>query len=130
MIKFIPSFAVFAVALSLLTAGAMAGEIKPYNEAAFSEAKAAGKTILLDFHADWCPVCRKQGPLLQSLVQEDKLKDVVVFKVNYDKETALKKDLKVANQSTLIVFKGGQEASRATWVTDKDEIRSLIEKGL
>jgi len=130
MIKYIPSFAVFAVALNLLTAGAMAGEIKPYNEAAFSEAKVAGKTILLDFHADWCPVCRKQGPLLQSLVQEDKLKDVVVFKVNYDKETALKKDLKVTNQSTLIVFKGGQEASRATWVTDKNEIRSLIEKGL
>ncbi len=57
----------------------MAGEIKPFNQDAFTEAKVSGKTVLLDLHTDWCPVCRKQGLLLQTLVQEDKLKDVVVF---------------------------------------------------
>jgi thioredoxin 1 len=130
MIKYIPSFAAIALAVNLIAASALAGEIKPYNEAAFSEAKAAGKTVLLDFHADWCPVCRKQGPLLGSLVQEDKLKDIAAFKVNYDDETALKKQLKVTSQSTLIVFKGEQLVSRAVGVTDKDKIRALIEKGL
>jgi thioredoxin 1 len=131
MIKYIPpSFAAIALAVNLIAASALAGEIKPYNEAAFAEAKAAGKTVLLDFHADWCPVCQKQGPLLGSLVQEDKLKDVAAFKVNYDDETALKKELKVTSQSTLIVFKGDHVMSRAVGVTDKDKIRALIEKGL
>ncbi|HMD53454.1 MAG TPA: thioredoxin family protein, partial [Phycisphaerae bacterium] len=97
MIKYIPSFAAIALAVNFIAASALAGEIKPYNEAAFAEAKAAGKTVLLDFHADWCPVCRKQGPLLGSLVQEDKLKDIAAFKVNYDDETALKKQLKVTS---------------------------------
>jgi len=130
MIKYIPSFAAIALAVNLIATSALAGEIKPYNEAAFTEAKAAGKTVLLDFHADWCPVCRKQGPVLESLVQEDKLKDIAAFKVNYDHETGLKKQLKVTSQSTLIVFKGEQAVSRAVGVTDKDKIRSLIEKGL
>lgn len=130
MIKHIPSFAAIALALNLITVGAMAGEIKPYNEAAFREAKAAGKTVLLDFHADWCPVCKKQGPVLGSLVQEDKLKDIAAFKVNYDDEAALKKQFKVTSQSTLIVLKGEQVVSRATGVIDRNKIRALIEKGL
>ena len=130
MIKYIPSFAAIALVVNLIATSALAGEIKPYKEAAFSEAKAAGKTVLLDFHADWCPVCRKQGPVLGSLVHEDKLKDIAAFKVNYDDETALKKQLKVTSQSTLIVFKGEKLVSRAVGVTDKDKIRALIEKGL
>jgi thiol-disulfide isomerase/thioredoxin len=130
MIKCIPSLAAFAAALNLTIAGAMAGEMKSYSEAAFSEAKAGGKTVLLDFHADWCPVCQKQGPLLQSLLQEDKFKGIVAFKANYDNETELKKQFKVTNQSTLIVFKGEKAVSRATWVSDKEKIRALMEKGL
>ena len=130
MIKYILSFAAIALAVNIIAASALAGEIKPYNEAAFAEAKAAGKTVLLDFHADWCPVCKKQGPVLGSLVQEDKLKDIAAFKVNYDDETALKKQLKVTSQSTLIVFKGEKLVSHAVGVTDKDKIRALIEKGL
>jgi|SRR5271155_3536299 len=122
--------AVFAVVFTLFTFTVVAGEIKPYSETTFKEATTAGKTVLLDFHADWCPVCRRQGPLIESLAQEDKLKDVVVLKVNYDDEGALKKQLKVSIQSTLIVFKGEKEVTRATGMTDKDKLRELIEKGL
>ena len=130
MRKYIPSLAALAVAFVLSAGSALAGEIQPYKAAAFEEAKAAGKTVLLDFHADWCPVCRKQGPVIESLVQEGKFKVIVAFQVNYDDETALKKQLKVTSQSTLIVFKGGKEVSRATGVVDKTDIRALIEKGL
>ncbi len=130
MTKRFTSVAIAVAVFTVICVSAFAGEIKPYNEAAFKEATAAGKTILLDFHADWCPVCRKQGPLLKSLVQEDKLKDVAAFKVNYDNEKALKQQFKVTSQSTLIVLKGETVVSRATGMTDKEEIRALIEKGL
>ncbi len=122
--------AVFAAVFTLFTVGAVSGEIQPYGETAFKAATSGGKTVVLDFHADWCPVCRKQGPLLESLAQEDKLKNVVVLKVDYDEERALKKQLKILSQSTLVVFKGEKEVARATGVTDKDQIRELIEKGL
>jgi thioredoxin len=122
--------AVLAAVFTLLTVSVLAGEVQPYGETAFKAATSAGKTVLLDFHADWCPVCRKQGPLLESLAQEDKLKNVVVLKVDYDDERALEKQLKILSQSTLVVFKGEKEVARATGVTDKDKIRELIEKGL
>jgi thiol-disulfide isomerase/thioredoxin len=130
MIKRIASLAAIIGALTLVTTGAFAGEVKPYSQSAFNEAKAAGKTVLLDFHADWCPVCKKQGPIIQSLVQDDKFKDIAVFKVDYDNEKALKQQLKVTNQSTLVVFKGDKAVARSTWVTDQNQIRALIEKGL
>ena len=130
MKKYIPALTALAMAFVLTAASAMAGEIQPYDAVAFTEAKAARKTVLLDFHADWCPVCRKQGPVIESLVREDGFKNIVAFKVNYDDETSLKKQLKVTSQSTLIVFKGGKEVSRATGVVDETDIRALIEKGL
>jgi len=122
--------AVVAAVYTLFTVSVVAGVIKPYAETVFREASSEGKTVLLDFHADWCPVCRKQGPLLEGLAQEEKLKDVVMLKVDYDNEKALKRQLRVSSQSTLVVFKGEKEVSRATGVTDKDKIRDLIEKGL
>lgn len=130
MIKRVKTVAVLVTALTLISASASAGEVKPYSEASLKEAKAAGKTVLLDFHADWCPICKKQGPVIQNLLQEDKLKEVAAFKVDYDNETALKQQFKVTSQSTLIVFKGEKAVARATGVTDKDQIRALIKRGL
>ena len=54
----------------------------------------------------------------------------MAFKADYDSETALKKQLKVKDQSTLIVFKGNTAVSRATWITDENKLRALIDKGL
>jgi len=121
--------AFLTTALILVTAPVMAAE-QPYSAATLDRMLAAGQPVVVDFHADWCPVCRKQAPILGSLVQEDKLKNIAAFKVNYDDETALKTQLKVTSQSTLIVFKGEQLVSRAVGVTDKGKIRALIEKGL
>jgi thioredoxin 1 len=132
MIKRISPVAAILVALSLLTAATTAASaaINDYDADAVKKAQAAGKTVLLDFHADWCPVCRKQGPVIQGLLKEDRLKEIAAFKVNYDEEKALKKEMKVTRQSTLIVFKGAKEAARATGPTDKAAIRALLEKGL
>lgn len=109
---------------------AKAGQARPFDQAAFDKAKADGKTVLVDFAASWCPTCKKQGPVIESLLKEDKYKDVVAFKADYDKEQELKKQLKVTGQSTLVVFKGDKEAGRAMGITDKVAIGTLLAKGL
>jgi hypothetical protein len=48
MIKRFTSVAIAVAVFTLICVGAFAGEIKPYNEAAFKDATAAGKTILLE----------------------------------------------------------------------------------
>jgi thioredoxin 1 len=118
----------FAISVSSLSA--FAGGWSPYEEAAFAKAQGEGKTIVLDFHADWCPTCKKQKPILESLLQEEQFGPVVGLTVDFDKENQLKKQLKVQKQSTIIVFKGKNEVARSTGITKKDEIKALVSKGI
>ncbi len=125
-------FLTISMIAGALTIGvsAFAGEWEPYDESAFKQAQAEGKTVVLDFHADWCPTCKKQKPILEGLLKEKDFEAVVGFTVDYDDATDLKKSLKVQKQSTLIVYKGKREVARNIGLTNKDEIKALILKGI
>jgi thioredoxin 1 len=101
-----------------------------FDDAAFKEAQESVQTILVDFHATWCPTCAKQKPVLDELLGEKEFQNVKAFVADYDASTELKKQMKVASQSTLVVFKGTREVARSTGVTDPSELRALLRKGL
>ena len=117
------------VALVALPFAAFAGEAQPYSKSAFEQAKNEGKSILLDFKADWCPTCRAQSKTLDSLLESSEFDHVVAFTVNYDKEGALKKEFRVVSQSTLVVLKGDKEINRAIGITDSKSIAKLLSSG-
>jgi thiol-disulfide isomerase/thioredoxin len=83
-----------------------AGE-RPFDQALFDKAIAEGKPTIVYFHADWCPTCHAQQPIVDHLAAAPEMKPVAVFVADYDKEVALKKALRVTHQSTFVVFKGG-----------------------
>lgn len=103
---------------------------QPFSQPAFDKALAAGKPVVVDFAASWCPTCKQQKPIVQSLVDDTKRKSLTVFVADYDKEVALKKKLNVTMQSTLIAFKDGKEVARSTGQTDKAELAALLDKAL
>jgi len=102
----------------------------PFTQAAFDKAVAAGQPVIVDFQASWCPTCKAQKPIVQSLMQERKMEDVTLFAADYDTEQALKRQLRVAQQSTFVVFKGGKEVGRSTGETSKSAIAALFDKAL
>lgn len=105
--------ALVCLALAVITAKA-AG---PFDAKAFETAQVAGRTILIDVTAPWCPVCRRQKPTIESLqIDFDTAKDVL-------------KRFRVTQQSTLIVFKGRNEVGRSTGDTDHARIRKLVASG-
>ncbi len=108
---------------------AFAGE-RPFDQALFDKAVAQGRPTIVYFHADWCPTCRAQQPIVDRLAAAPEMKDVTVFVADYDKEVALKKALRVTHQSTFVVFKGGHEVIRSTGQTDEQNIRDTWEKAL
>jgi thioredoxin 1 len=118
------------IGLLLLISNVAFADFVPYSKSAHDMAIKEGKTIVIDFHASWCPTCRKQEPILNEIVNMPEFKNVVGFKADYDKEKDLKKSLKVSKQSTLVVFKGDSEVARSTGATNKKDIQMLIEKGL
>jgi thioredoxin 1 len=94
-----------------------------YSDAAFQSATASGKPVVIEFHADWCPTCRAQAPVLRSLAGK-----FTILTVNYDGQKSVVKKFGVRRQSTLIVFKDGKEVGRAVGITSKSAISSLLAK--
>lgn len=121
-------FAVF-VAACVLSLVALASTVK-YDKAAFDRAVAAGDPVIVQFHADWCPTCKAQAPIVSELLREPRMKDVKFFVADFDSEHALKKSLRVMSQSTFVVFKGGHEVARSTGQTARPELESLFGKAL
>lgn len=115
--------------LLLLASATLADEV-PFNQAQFDRDKAAGKPVVVYFHADWCPTCRVQKPIVDKLAMEPSLRPITIFVADYDTETALEKTLKVGSQSTFVVFKQGHEVTRSTGQTQEPVIRSVLQQAL
>lgn len=122
--------ALSAVAVIGISAPAMAGPIKPYSVAAFRAAQKAGKPILVDVHADWCPTCRRQAPSIVEISKDPAYSKLVIFKVDFDKQVKEREALNVRKQSTLLAYKGMVEKGRSTGITDRNEIRKFAATAL
>ena len=120
-----------ALALSLggtaaITSPAPAAEAQAFSPAAFDAAKAAGRPILIDVSAPWCPTCKAQRPILTKLEAEPRFKDLVVFSVAFDSQQDVLRTFNVRMQSTLICFKGSQETARSTGDTKPASLAQLL----
>lgn len=119
-----------AAALLISAAAAAAAEVKPFSPAAFDAAKAAGRPVLVDVSAPWCPTCKAQAPILSGLEADPKFKDLVVLDVDFDSQKDVLRAFGVRMQSTLIAFKGGREVARSTGDTGAASIARLLDKTL
>ena len=119
----------FGTALLLVAVLAQAAG-QPYDKAKFDAALAAGKPVIVDFAADWCPTCKEQKPVVDALMSEPRRQAITFFVADFDKEAALKKRLKVTMQSTFVVMKGGRRVMSSqrlstqnttpSWSSEKD----------
>jgi thioredoxin-like negative regulator of GroEL len=123
-----------ALAMALVAGGlfssAWANTPVPFSDAAFKAAQASGAPILVEIHADWCPVCKAQTPILDKLTADPKFKDLKVFRVDFDAMKPVVKQFGAQMQSTLIVFKGSAEQGRSVGDTRQDSIAGLLDKSL
>ena len=103
--------------------------LSPYSADALAKLQTAGSPVALHFHADWCPTCRAQAKSLEALKADTSL-NMTVLSVDYDKETALKKQLNVRSQSTFIVFRGVAEKARQIGETAPESIRKTLGSAL
>lgn len=119
---------IISLMAGLLFAAAAAAAGKPFDQAGFEAAQAAGKPILVQIHADWCPTCRAQEPIISKLLQDPKNADLVVLRVDFDQQKDVVKRFRSQYQSTLIVFRGKKEVSRSTGETREDAIAAQLAK--
>lgn len=118
-----------AMSLAPLAASA-ADDVRPFSPAEFGAAQQAGKPILVEIHAGWCPTCKAQAPIVAELRKEPKFKDLVVFRVDFDSQKEVVRQFGARQQSTLIAFRGGAEAGRSVGDTSKSSIGALLAKAI
>ena len=116
--------------LASVASVAFAQEKKPFDRADFEAAQAAGKPILIDVSAPWCPTCKAQAPILSKLMSDPRFKGVIAFNIDYDSQKDLLRKFNVQRQSTLIVFKGKQEAGRSVGDTNPASIEAMLAKAI
>lgn len=117
-----------ALVISVFATFAMAAGIKSFSQAEFDQLAAAGKPVVLDISATWCPTCKAQKPIIDSLMKRPAYKDVTLMNIDYDAEKATLRKFRVATQSTLVAFKGGKEVGRSVGDTSPAGIEALIKK--
>ena len=122
--------ALAALGGALLSGAAHAAETVPYTQATFDAAQKAGKSVLVEIHAPWCPTCKAQAPILSSIEKTDAYRDLLVVHVDFDSQKDAVQRFGARMQSTLITFKGGKETGRSVGDTNPDSIAALLAKAI
>lgn len=102
----------------------------PFDQQAFDAAQKAGKPILVEITAPWCPACKAQAPILTKLRMEARFKNLETFTIDFDSEKALMRKFGAKLQSTLICFRGATETGRSIGETQPEWLEAQLEKTL
>ena len=89
-----------------------------------SEVLNADKVVLLDFFASWCGPCRMVSPVIDEIAEE--YEEILVGKVDVDKESDLAAKFQVYSIPTLVVMKDGKVLSQETGAKSKDQILKML----
>ena len=98
------------------------------NDDFVSVVEHAAGVVLIDFYADWCGPCRKQGGILHEMEHTARQKNASIIKVNVDQHRGLASAFNVTSMPTLILIKDGQVIDRQTGVANHQKIASLLSR--
>jgi thioredoxin 1 len=97
-----------------------------YSAVAVDQALADGKKVAFFFHATRCPSCRK----LDKNIENDLTvipSDTVLFKVDYDRNTELKRKYEVTSQHTIVLIDANQALIKKSMWDNIKTLTSLLQ---
>ncbi len=83
--------------------------------------------VVVDFYADWCGPCKFMAPVLDEIARERK-GQILVTKLDTDRNPASAVHYGIRGIPTLIIFKGGREATRQVGAVPKANLERIIEQ--
>ena len=128
MLKKLISLSLAGLLTSVIAFAAQAAEKVNYDAKSFAAAQAAGRPILVEIRASWCPTCKAQEPILGNLEKHDRFRNLLVVLVDFDSQKEAVRAFGAQMQSTLIAFRGSVETGRSVGDTNATSIATLLDK--
>jgi len=83
----------------------------------------SGKTVLVDFWAEWCGPCKMVAPVLDEIAGEHKDK-ITIAKLDIDANPSTARDYSVMSIPTMIVFQDGKPVKQIVGAKPKAALLS------
>jgi thiol-disulfide isomerase/thioredoxin len=112
----------------ILSSNVFAAEVEMnFTKDTFESAQKAGKTVIVNSWNKWCYTCVKQEKIIKEAKKD--FKDIL-FLSYAQKNKDIAKYLNIDYRSTIVIYRNNKEIARAIGITKKEEIYSLIKKGI
>ncbi len=95
----------------------------------YDEIVSSGKTVMIDFWAEWCGPCRMMSPIVDKFAEEYADK-ATVCKCNVDEEDDLTVKFGIRSIPTIIFVKNGEVADKQVGACSEADLRAKLEKQL
>lgn len=82
--------------------------------------------VLVDLWAQWCPPCRKMGPVIDELARVTDGR-VTVGKLDVDQHPAVAERYGVRSIPTLLLFRHGRLVDRRVGAVPLDELQAFLD---
>jgi thioredoxin 2 len=83
--------------------------------------------VLVDFYADWCGPCKMMAPVFDDIAHQ-RAGDVLVAKLDTDRNPTMAVKYSIRGIPTLIAFAGGREVAREVGAVPRPRLDALIER--
>ena len=94
----------------------------------FKKAQNDGKVVVVYSWNKFCGTCAKQKPILKQ-AQKD-FENLIFMNYEQTKHKDIAKFLKIDFWSTIAIYKNNKEINKSIGLTNKEEIYSLIKRGI
>ena len=95
--------------------------------ASFSEVLNSGKTVLVDFSAEWCGPCKMMAPILKQ-AKDAVGEKAMIIKIDIDKNREAAEQFQIQSVPTLILFKNGEVLWRQSGVVSVSHLLQIIQQ--
>ncbi|MDR2823563.1 MAG: thioredoxin [Prevotellaceae bacterium] len=97
-----------------------------FTDQSVKELIESGKSVVIDFWAEWCGPCRMITPMIEELAAEYEGR-VEIGKLNVDENAETPEIYGIRNIPTLLFFKNGELKDKYVGAAKKDVLKSKID---